>query len=93
MDWKPYDPTWLAHLARTSCPQEPWLAEALMACTRAAEESRAYLRFVDATEPNQPGSEWRFERNVVLHHPTEGDLVLDVLHGGRVGGVEFLKRL
>lgn len=93
MDWKSYDPTWLVRLARTSFPQDPWLAEALTTCTRAVQESRAYLRFVDATDANQPGSEWQFERNIVLEHPGEGDLVLDVLRGGRVGGVEFLSRL
>ena len=28
-----------------------------------------------------------------LRHPTEGNLVLDVLEGNRVGGVEFLSKL
>jgi hypothetical protein len=93
MNWKSYDPTWLVRLARESCPREPWLAEALARCTRAIEESRAYLRFVDAADPSQPDSEWQFERNLVLEDRSEGVLVLDVLRGGRVGGVEFLGRL
>jgi hypothetical protein len=93
MQWKPYDPTWLVELARESRPDEPWLADALARCTRAAEESSAYTYFIDPTNPNQPGSEWQFEENVVLEHPHEGELVLDILGGRRVGGVEFLQRL
>lgn len=93
MQWKPYDPGWLVELARGSRPDEPWLAEALARCTRAAEESRAYLYFVDPARPDEPGSEWQFEQNVLLAHPREGDLVLDILRGRRVGGVEFLKRV
>jgi hypothetical protein len=93
MDWMPYDPAWLVELARAQRPDEPWLADALARCTRAAEGGPAYLYFVDASEPNAPGSEWQFETNVMLEHPREGTLVLDVLSGQRVGGVEFLKRL
>jgi hypothetical protein len=93
MQWKPYDPEWLVALARQSRPDQPWLAEALSKCTRAVQESRAYIYFVEPAHPNEPGSEWRFEENVVLEHPTEGELVLDVLEGARIGGVEFLKRL
>jgi hypothetical protein len=93
MEWKPYDPAWLVTLARESRPDEPWLAEALSKCTRAARESPAYIYFVDPAPLDQPGSQWRFEKNVVLEHPKEGSLVLDVLQGARIGGVEFLKRL
>jgi len=93
MQWKPYDPGWLVALARESRPDEPWLAEALSRCTRAAQESPAYIHFVDPAHPNEPGAEWRFQENVVLHHPREGELVLDVLEGARIGGVELLKRL
>jgi hypothetical protein len=39
------------------------------------------------------GSEWQFDHNVILTDETEGTLVLDILKGNRVGGIEFLKRL
>ncbi len=52
-----------------------------------------YIHFVDSTAPNKPGSQWQFERNILLYDKREGDLVLDILEGNRVGGVEFLKRL
>jgi hypothetical protein len=39
------------------------------------------------------GSEWQIETNIVLEHPTEGDLVLDILKGQRVGGVETTSKI
>lgn len=94
MKWEPYDPGWLVDLARASCPDEPWLQpNALSRCTFCYWDSRAYAYFVAPTDPNQPGSEWQFEKNVLLEHPREGTLVLDILRDRRVGGVEFLKRL
>ncbi|HEY0020967.1 MAG TPA: hypothetical protein VGC13_31990 [Longimicrobium sp.] len=93
MDWKPYDPAWLAEWVRTSRPDLPWLPDALACCTRAAEDGRAYLCFVDPADANQPGAEWQIAENVMLEHPREGTLVLDVLEGRRIGGIEFLRRL
>lgn len=93
MDWKPYDPAWLVELARTQRPDLPWLADALAQCTRAADEGRAYLYFADPAGANAPGSDWQFEQNVMLEHRKEGTLVIDVLAGERIGGVEFLSRL
>ena len=93
MEWKSYDPTWLVELARESLPEEPWLAEALARCTHAAQERRAYIYFADPSHPDEPGSEWQFHENIVLEHPKEGDLVVDVLRGQRIGGVEFLQRI
>jgi hypothetical protein len=93
LEWKAYDPAWLVELARESRPDEPWLVKALSRCTLAAQESRAYTYFVDPSFADEPSSPWRFERTITLEHPREGALVLDVLQGRRIGGVEFLKRL
>lgn len=93
MIWEAYDPTWLVDLARESCPDEPWLVAALQRCTRAARESRAYIHFVDPANANAPGAEWQFVENILIEHPTDGDIVLDILTDRRVGGVEFLSRL
>jgi hypothetical protein len=35
----------------------------------------------------------QFVTNLILEHPTEGELVLDILTEHRVGGVEFLPRI
>jgi len=92
--WKEYDPTWLVALAREQLPEEVWLPEALAKCTRCVHESVAYIYFVDGpTNANQPGSEWQFEINMELHSPTEGWIVLDILKGQRVGGVEFVSKI
>ncbi len=93
-DWsKAYDPSWLVTAAREQAPEEPWLPEALAQCTRCLSESDRYVRFVDPRRPNQPGSEWQFERNVFLETSTHGLVALDVLTDNRIGGVEFHDRL
>jgi hypothetical protein len=92
--WEPYDPGWLVDLARQQVPDEPWLPDALTACTRVRRRSDAsYIYFVDPARTNQPGSEWQFDTSIELHCPTEGWLVLDILKGHRVGGVEFVDRI
>ncbi len=91
--WRKYDPEWLAKLAEAQVPEEVWLPEALKKCTKYSIESKAYYHFVSPENANQPGAEWQFETNIILGDPKEGDLVLDILKGHRVGGVEFLSRL
>jgi len=91
--WEPYDPTWLLELAREQLPEEVWLQDALAVCRRAWTKSPAYVYFVNPQNPNIVGSEWQFETNMVLEHPTEGELVLDILRGRRVGGVEFISKI
>lgn len=87
-DWQPYDPTWLVDLATAQHASEPWLSTALQQCRRARHESRAYIHFVDPSSPA-----WRFQRNLTLASRDHGTLVLDVIEGGAIGGLEFLKRL
>jgi len=91
--WEAYDPSRLVRLAREQLAEEPAIAEALAKCSRSRRESKAYVHFVDPSRPNEPGSDWQFDRNVFLTDPERGDLVLDVLKDGRIGGVEFLNRL
>jgi len=91
--WRAYDPGWLVALARVQRPQDRALIDALAACTRARHESDACVHFVSPRRPNRPGSAWQFRENITLEHPEHGELVLDVLKDGRVGGVEFLDRL
>lgn len=86
--WEGYDPRWLVRLAEAQQGVEPWLAVALAECTRARVESKAMIHFVDPHGPT-----WDFETNIVLESESHGDLVLDVLKGHRIGGVEFLSRL
>ena len=92
-EWKSYDPTWLVELAKEQLPDEKWLPAALAACTMAMQESDAYIHFVKGEDSDEPASEWEVQTDFNLKHPTKGDLVLDVLEGNRIGGVEFLDKL
>ena len=87
-DWQPYDPEWLVRLATDQHPDAPWLPGSLRACRHVRPETRAYVHFVDPATPA-----WRFAGNIVLESPEHGTLVLDILEGEVVGGVEFLNRL
>lgn len=88
MKREPFDPSHLVALARTQHPEAPWLAEALARCTAGRWESRAYLHVVDPSDPT-----WQVEQTVLLHDRARGDVVVDVLTGQRVGGIEFLRHL
>jgi hypothetical protein len=90
MKWDEYNPEWLAKLAEEQVPEETWLPSALRQCTRYSIGSKAYYHFVSPENANKPGAEWQFERSIVLEDPKEGELVLDILKGNRVGGIEFL---
>lgn len=91
-----FDPAWIVALLRQQRPEEVEVARALAGCTRCWKRSVAYWYFVDPAGANTPGAAWRFERNITLDGGVGvggwGPLVLDVLEGGGVGGVEFLDR-
>ncbi|MEQ8767601.1 MAG: hypothetical protein RL885_27090 [Planctomycetota bacterium] len=87
-DWQAYDPEWLVRLAKDQHPDAPWLPGSLRACRQVRPETRAYIHFVDPATPAG-----RFQENIVLESPEHGTLVLDIIEGEVVGGVEFLNRL
>jgi len=80
-------------LARAQRPDEPWLAEALSRCTICLREGRAYLHFIDLDAARTSRDDLDFDQNIVLVDSEDGDVVLDVLTGHRVGGAEFLRYL
>lgn len=80
-------------MVRVQKPRRPEVAEALARCTHARVESVAYIYFVDPVDANGTGAEWQFSENVILESLDRGQLVLDVLTDGRIGGVEFLARV
>ena len=93
MDWQLYDPTWLVRLAEEQKPEESWLPEALRKCIIYSKESVAYYHFVSPMNANKSGADWQFKTNIYLNSKTEGWIVLDILEGNRVGGVEFLEKI
>ena len=88
-----FHPTMLIETVREQAPEFPWLAEALTNCGDGEWESVAYVGYVSRANPNQPGADWQFEVNVVLEHAVLGMVVLDILKGNRLGGIEFVDRL
>jgi|SRR3972149_3356520 len=91
LSWKSYDPSWLVELAKKA--KMPAVANALAKSTKSAKGCPSYIYFVDPKNCNKPGAKWQFKGCVILKSPTEGELVLDVLKDGRIGGIEFLKKL
>ena len=88
---KPYDPAWLIKLAKEQLPNQPEIADALKRCTASVHKTKGCVYFVSPEAPNEPGSEWQFDVNEVLECPKVGDVVLDVLKDGRIGGIEILR--
>ncbi len=88
-----FHPHMLIEAAREQAPEYAWLPEGLASCAGGEWESRAYIHYVSSRNPNKPGAEWQFETNVVLHHESLGMVVLDILKGERLGGVELVDRL
>ena len=93
MPSEPYNPDWLVALAKLQHADKPWLADAFARCRTVVKRTKFIIHFVDANDANKPGAEWQFDTNVWLNDPVEGNLVVDVLKGGRVGAVEFYDRL
>jgi hypothetical protein len=87
-----FDPRSLVEATKVQAPEFPWLIQALESCGPGQWESRAYVRYVSNQNPNQPGALWQFERNVVLNHQSLGMVVLDILRGNRLGGIEFVDK-
>jgi hypothetical protein len=48
--------------------------------------NKAYYQFVDSAHANQTGAEWQHEDCLLV----KVVIVIDVLKGGRIGGIEFL---
>jgi hypothetical protein len=88
-----YNPDWLVALAKRQHPDKPWLAEAFARCRVVVKRTKYIIHFIDPKNANQVGAEWQFETNLWLEDPVEGNLVVDVLKGQRVGGLEFYDRL
>ena len=93
LNWEPYNTDWLIKIAEEQIPEEKEIINSLKKIKKGSWESRAYVHFVDPSNPNQPNSKWQFEINICLTDKKNGEVVLDILKGKIVGGVEFLKYL
>jgi hypothetical protein len=88
-----FDPQMLIDDARAQAPECPWLPDALARCGTGKWKSSAYLHYVSSIDPNRPNSQWQFKTSVVINHRTLGMVVIDILQGDRIGGIEFVDRI
>lgn len=91
--WETYNPQWIVDIAEEQIPDKTEIITALSKCVKAKSESKAYIYFVNGDNPNEPNSEWQFQENITLEDKKNGTIILDVLKGNKIGGVEFLKYL
>ena len=82
-DWKPFDPAWLVAAAMKQFPDEKSLHVALAGCIRAIGEE-PIIYFVD------PAKDWHVASDLRLNDTPRGDIEIDILADGRIGGIEFL---
>ncbi len=95
VEWIDYDPSWLVRAAQFVQEEYPWLPEKLKECVKAIRhgDTPSYIYFVNSYKPNKSGSDWQFKENIILEDTEHGDVVLDILEGDRIGGVEILKNI
>jgi len=84
---------WIITLIKDQEPERTDLIEQLQKSERKEWIRQPYIRFVSGVRPNLLGSEWQFEKNIILEHDTEGTIVLDILKDGRIGGIEFISQI
>ena len=52
--------------------------------------SKGYYRFVSSANANELGAEWQIDESIVIEQNSNGDIVIDLLKDGRIGGLEFI---
>jgi hypothetical protein len=80
----------IIRLVREQEPDREDIVTALQNCKSGHWSSNGYYQFVNSRNPNQPGSEWQHEECIVIEQEKEGDIVIDLLKDGRIGGIEFI---
>lgn len=84
------DIEYLIKLVKEQEPERQDLVSALLNCNGGHWSENGYYRFVDSKNPNQPNSDWQHEECIVLEQNEKGNIVIDLLKNGRIGGIEFI---
>ena len=71
-------------------PSRQDVIEALKNCTGGQWMGNGYFQFVSSENANQPNAEWQHDECVVIEQKGKGDIVIDLLKDGRIGGIEFI---
>lgn len=88
-----FDIEWIIEMIKEQEPDRVDLIDQLKKSERKKWIRQPYISFVSGERPNQLGSEWQIEKNIVLENEKEGTIVLDILKDGRIGGIEFINQI
>ena len=88
-----FHPRMLSDAVKMQAAEFEWLPAVLESCGDGEWESMAYVGYVSRTRPNEQGSLWQFEANILIEHEIFGTVILDILKGYRLGGIEFLSQI
>lgn len=80
----------IIELVKQQEPDRQDIIEAIQNASGGQWTSNGYYRFVDSKNANQPGAVWQFDENIALEQENRGDIILDILKDGRIGGIEFI---
>ena len=84
------DIEYLIRLVSEQEPERQDVVSALQNCKGGHWSENGYYSFVDSKNPNLPNSDWQHEECIVLEQLEKGDIVIDLLKNGRIGGIEFI---
>ncbi|SDC02680.1 hypothetical protein [Williamwhitmania taraxaci] len=78
-------------LVKEQEPDRQDIVEALRSSKGGYWSSIGYYCFVASDiKPNKPGSNWQYDECMVIEQKEKGDIVIDLLKDGRIGGIEFI---
>ena len=77
-------------LVQEQQPGRQDVIEALQKCSGGQWARNGYFQFISSKDANQPNSEWQHDECIVIEQKDKGDIVIDLLKDGRIGGIEFL---
>lgn len=80
-------------LVQEQYPDRQDLVEAFQNCNNGRWTSKGYYRFVDSKNANETNAEWQHDDCIVLEQKDKGDIIIDLLKDGRIGGLEFLDHI
>ena len=66
------------------------VVSALRNCKGGSWDGSGYFRFGNDRNANQPGATWQHQESLVIEQESKGEIVIDLLSDGRIGGIEFI---
>ncbi len=80
----------IIELVRQQEPDRQDVIIALQNCKGGHWTSNGYYQFIESKNANQIDSKWQLDESIVLEQDDKGDIVLDLLKDGQIGGIEFI---